>query len=254
MMTPPKTVAVVGFKDSGKTRAVETLVAEFTKRGYRVGTLKHTAENIALDTPGKDTARHRKAGAKATAILHQNAAAIFIDDHVKVGDAVNALGDIDILVIEGFKTLDTHARLLVPREDEDIEKLRNGLEIAAVKIPGSRFSGDTDLPVVQLGDAPRLADLVEEKAYPMLPGVNCHGCGYDGCRSLGEAILGGEAEARQCVRNRVEFTLRVNDEPVPLGGFVQRAFKGMLVGFLRSLKGGGNPRRVEIAFEVEDDE
>ncbi|MCK4583557.1 molybdopterin-guanine dinucleotide biosynthesis protein MobB, partial [Candidatus Bathyarchaeota archaeon] len=47
-MTPPKTVAVVGFKDSGKTRAVETLVAELTRRGYRVGTLKHTAENIAL--------------------------------------------------------------------------------------------------------------------------------------------------------------------------------------------------------------
>ena len=254
MMTPPKTVAVVGYKDSGKTRTVETLVTELTRRGHRVGTLKHTAENIEFDTPGKDTARHREAGAKATAILHQSAAAIFIDDHVKVGDAVKALGDLDILVVEGFKTLDTHARILVPREDDDIPKLRNGLEIAAVKIHGSMFMGDTDLPVVNLADAEALADIVEEKAYPMLPGVNCHGCGYEDCRSLGQAILGGEADARQCVRNSVEFTLRVNDETVPLGGFVQRALKGMLVGFLRSLKGGDNPRRVEIAFEVEDDE
>lgn len=253
-MTPPKTVAAVGFKNSGKTRVVETLVTELTKRGHRVGTLKHTAENIAFDTPGKDTARHREAGAKATAILHQNAAAMFIDDHVKVGDAAKALGDLDYLVIEGFKTLDTHARLLVPTEDTDIEKLRNGLEIAAVKIHGSMFMGDTDLPVVNLADAEALADIVEEKAYPILPGVNCHGCGYQDCRSLGQAILGGEADARQCVRNSVEFTLRVNDEPVPLGGFVQRAFKGMLLGFLRSLKGGDNPRRVEIAFEVDDDE
>ncbi len=254
MMTPPKTVAVVGYKDSGKTRAVETLVTELTRRGHRVGTLKHTAENIEFDTPGKDTARHREAGAKATAILHQSAAAMFIDDHVQIGDAVKALGDLDILVVEGFKTLDTHARILVPREDDDIPKLSNGLEIAAVKIHGSTFMGDTDLPVVNLADAEALADIVEEKAYPMLPGVNCHGCGYQDCRSLGQAILGGEADARQCVRNSVEFTLRVNDEPVPLGGFVQRAFKGMLVGFLRSLKGGDNPRRVEIAFEVDEDE
>jgi molybdopterin-guanine dinucleotide biosynthesis protein B len=253
-MTPPKTVAVVGFKDSGKTRVVEALVAELTRRDHTVGTLKHTAENIEFDTPGKDTARHRVAGARATAILHQDAAAMFIDGHVKVGDAVKALGDLDILVVEGFKTLDTHARILVPQGDDDIPKLSNGLEIAAVKIHGSRFMGDTSLPVVNLADAEALADIVEEKAYPMLPGVNCRGCGYQDCRSLGKAILGGEADARQCVRNSVEFTLRVNDEPVPLGGFVQRAFKGMLLGFLRSLKGGDSPRRVEIAFEVEDDE
>jgi molybdopterin-guanine dinucleotide biosynthesis protein B len=253
-MTPPKTVAVIGFKDSGKTRVVEALVAELTRRGFTVGTLKHTAENIMFDTPGKDTSRHREAGAKATAILHQNAAAIFIDDHVKIGDVVKALGTLDYLVIEGFKTLDTHARILVPRGDDDTPTLSNGLEIAAVKIHGSRFMGDTSLPVVNLSDEEALADIVEEKAYPILPGVNCRGCGYQDCRSLGEAILAGEAQASQCVRNSVEFTLRVNDEPVPLGGFVQRAFKGMLLGFLRSLKGGETPRKIEIAFEVDDDE
>ncbi|MBN2334261.1 molybdopterin-guanine dinucleotide biosynthesis protein B [Candidatus Bathyarchaeota archaeon] len=253
-MTPPKTVAVVGYKDSGKTRVVEALVNELTGRGRRVGTLKHTAEDTGFDTPGKDTARHREAGSKATAILHDNAAAIFIDDHVSVADAVKALGHLDILIIEGFKTLDTHARILVPRKDEDVGKLSNGLEIAAVMITGSGFTGVTDLPMVPLAEASRLADIVEDRSYPMLPGVNCRGCGYDDCRSLGEAILRGEADASQCVRNSVEFTLRVNGEPVPLGGFVQRAFKGMLVGFLKSLKGGDDPRRVEIAFEVQEDE
>lgn len=254
MMTPPKTVAVVGFKDSGKTMTVEALVAELTRRGHSVGTLKHTAENIAFDTPGKDTARHRDAGAKAAAILHQDAAAIFIDGHVPIGDAAKALGTLDYLVIEGFKTLDTHARILVPRGDDDVPRLSNGLEIAAVKIHGSRFMGDTGLPAVNLADAEALADIVEEKAYPMLPGVNCRGCGYQDCRSLGEAILAGEAQASQCVRNSVEFTLRINDEPVPIGGFVRRAFKGMLIGFLRSLKGGEDPRKIEIAFEVDDHE
>jgi len=252
-MTPPRTVSVVGFKDSGKTRVVEALVGELTRRGYRVGTLKHTAENIDFDTPGKDTRRHRDAGAKATAILHENAAAFFVDDHVPVADAVRSLGPLEFLVVEGFKTLDTHARILVPREDADIDKLRNGLEIAAVKIPGSRFSGEGGVEVVELSDAAKLADLIESRAYPMLPGVNCHGCGYTDCRDLGKAILSGDAQATQCVRNYTAFTLKVNGESVPLNNFVRRALTNMLTGFIKALKGGEDAERVELAFEVDPD-
>jgi len=249
-MTPPKTVAVVGFKDSGKTRVVEALVGELTRRGLRVGTVKHTAENIDFDTPGKDTRRHRDAGAVATAILHDNAAAFFLDDHVTIQDAVRCLGALDFLVIEGFKTLDTHARILVPREDGDVDKLRNGLEVAAVKIPGSKFSG---VEAVELSDAAKLADIVESRAYPMLPGANCHGCGYPDCRSLGKAVLDGDADATQCVRNYVAFTLKVNDESVPLNNFTRRALTNMLMGFIKTLKGGEKSERVELAFEVDRD-
>ncbi len=252
-MTPPKTVAVVGFKDSGKTRVVEALVGELTRRGRRMGTVKHTAENIDFDTPGKDTKRHRDAGAMATAILHDNAAAFFLDDHVTIQDAVRCLGALDFLVIEGFKTLDTHARILVPREDADIDKLRNGLEIAAVKIPGSGFSGEGGVEVVELSDAAKLADIVESRAYPMLPGVNCHGCGYPDCKSLGKAVLGGDTEATQCIRNYVAFTLKVNGESVPLNNFTRRALTNMLMGFIKTLKGGEDAERVELAFEVDPD-
>jgi molybdopterin-guanine dinucleotide biosynthesis protein B len=250
-MAPPKTVAVVGFKNSGKTRVVEALVRELTRRGHRVGTLKHTAENIDFDTPGKDTRRHRDAGAVASAILHEDAAALFLDHHLPIHDAVKCLGALDFLVIEGFKTLDTHARVLVPREDGDVEKLRNGLEVAAVKVPGSGFSGGGEVPAVELSDAARLADIVESRSYPMLPGANCHGCGYPDCRSLGKAVLGGEAEAAQCVRNSTAFTLKLNGEPVPLNNFTRRALTNMLTGFIKALKGGEEAERVELAFEVE---
>jgi len=251
-MTPPRTVSVVGFKDSGKTRVVEALVGELTRRGYRVGTVKHTAENIDFDTPGKDTRRHRDAGAVASAILHENAAAFFLDSHVPINDAVRTLGALDYLVIEGFKTLDTHARILVPREGADMDKLRNGLEIAAVKIPGSSYTG-SGVPAVDLSDAAKLADLVESKAYPMLPGADCNGCGYENCRSLGKAILGGDADATRCVRNYEAFTLKVNGESLPLNNFVRRALTNMLTGFIKALKGGEDAERVELAFEVNPD-
>jgi len=58
-------VAVVGSKKSGKTTAVEILVRGLTKRGYKVATVKHIPEtDLTIDTKGKDTWRHAKAGAR----------------------------------------------------------------------------------------------------------------------------------------------------------------------------------------------
>ena len=131
-MTPPKTVSVVGFKNSGKTRVVESLLRELTDRGLMTGTIKHTADNIEFDTPGKDTSRHRAAGAKASAIIHDNASAFFVDEHLSIMDVTNRLGNLDVLIIEGFKSLNTHARILVPIHMGDIKDLSNGLEIAVI--------------------------------------------------------------------------------------------------------------------------
>ena len=79
---PPKTVSVTGFKNSGKTMVVEALVKELSTRGRRVGTLKHTADDIYLDTPGKDTSRHRDAGSIATGILQDNTTALFLEERL----------------------------------------------------------------------------------------------------------------------------------------------------------------------------
>jgi len=252
-MTPPKTVAVVGFKDSGKTRVVEALVGELTHKGYRVGTVKHTAENIGFDTPGKDTSRHRAAGAVASAILHDNTAALFLDTHIAISDAVRCLGPIDFLIIEGFKTLDTHARILVPRGDGDVDKLRNGLELAAVKMPGSAFNSGGHIEVVELSDVAKLARLVESKAYAMLPGVDCQGCGYSDCRSLGKAILSGDADATMCARNLTAFMLKVNGESTPLNNFTRRILTNVLTSIIKTLKGAESIDRVELAFQTPHD-
>jgi len=247
---PPKTVSVTGFKNSGKTMVVEALVKELSTRGRRVGTLKHTADDIDLDTPGKDTSRHRDAGSIATGILQDNTTALFIDERLSIHQVAEKLGLIDILVIEGFKTVDTHARIIVPREDGDVEKLSNGLEIATVKIPGSRYTG----AALTLDDATKIADIVEKKAYPMLPGLDCHSCGYDDCKSMGAALLAGEAELSQCVGYRTDGALKVNGVDVAMGNFVRDIMKNVVLGFIKSLKGGEKARKVELSFEVIDDE
>ena len=75
--TPPR-VHIVGRKNSGKTTLVCELVREFTSRGIRVATVKHTHHHHELDTPGKDSHLHREAGAAAVGILSPQMTAMFI--------------------------------------------------------------------------------------------------------------------------------------------------------------------------------
>lgn len=251
-MSAPRAVAVVGFKGAGKTQVVEALVGELARRGLRVGTLKHASRTHLLDTPGKDTWRHREAGSVASAILTPESGAMFLNHPVGVSDAVERLGSIDIVVMEGFKSLDAVARIVVPRDDEDVEALANGLEIAFSTPSVERRSigekGAPAIPVSRVGD---LADLVETKAFPLLPGLNCGGCGYNSCRELAQAILVGEAEAGMCVNHwRGGVRLKVNDKTVAINPFVNEIIRNVVLGVIRVLRGGEDPRRVELAFDV----
>jgi molybdopterin-guanine dinucleotide biosynthesis protein B len=250
-MSRPRAVAVVGYKDSGKTQVIEALVGELTGRGYRVGTLKHTVEETLLDTPGKDTWRHRQAGARASAIIHEKGAALFIDRNLTVNEAVAELGELDFVVLEGFKYLKNVARIITPRNEGEIEGLSNGLEIAVADTQGTGPSIRSQVPVIPLSRPGELADLVELKAFSLLPGLNCGGCGYDECEGLARAILSGEADAGKCVGlDFGDLCLRVDGETVPLGPFVKEVTRNVVLGLVRSFKGVGEPSRVELALEV----
>jgi len=74
----PRRIHIVGRKNSGKTTLVCDLVSEFTARGIKVATVKHTHHQHELDTPGKDSHKHREAGAAAVGILSPQMAAMFI--------------------------------------------------------------------------------------------------------------------------------------------------------------------------------
>jgi len=77
-LSKPARVHIVGRKNSGKTTLVCELVREFTSRGIRIATVKHTHHHHELDTPGKDSHLHREAGAAAVGILSPQMTAMFI--------------------------------------------------------------------------------------------------------------------------------------------------------------------------------
>ena len=76
-MPPLKRVHVVGRKNSGKTTLIVELVELLTARGLVVGTIKHTHHHHELDIPGKDSYKHRQAGAAPVAILSPGMTAVF---------------------------------------------------------------------------------------------------------------------------------------------------------------------------------
>ena len=245
-----RAVAVVGFKDSGKTRVVEAVVRELRGRGYVVGTLKHTAENVLLDTPGKDTWRHREAGAEATAILHERSAAFFIDKYLTVYETASKLGGLDFLVLEGFKSLGTVAKVILPREAGEVEGLSDGLEIACVDLVDGGLGSEVGVPVFSIDEIGGVVDVIEERAFHLLPGLNCHGCGYSDCREMAGAILAGDSDASKCVvMGSTGISLRVDGEEVLLGPFVQGLTKNVIMGLVKSLKGVEDPRRVELVLD-----
>ena len=63
---------IVGWKNAGKTGLMERLVSEITSRGYRVSTVKHAHHSFDVDHEGKDSHRHRVAGATEVLLASRN--------------------------------------------------------------------------------------------------------------------------------------------------------------------------------------
>ncbi len=103
-------IHIVGRKNSGKTALIVELVDRLTTQGLRVGTIKNTHHQHELDTPGKDSFRHRQAGAHAVGILSPNMNAVFWPqnkvDSVCSRDSrydlfQSLMQDCDLLLVEG---------------------------------------------------------------------------------------------------------------------------------------------------------
>ncbi len=100
-------VHIVGRKNSGKTTLVCELVHEFNERGLKVATVKHTHHHHELDSPGKDSHKHREAGAAAVGILSPHMTALFIPiEREQCGVSRYAqfelqFADCDLILVEG---------------------------------------------------------------------------------------------------------------------------------------------------------
>ncbi|MCA9267760.1 MAG: molybdopterin-guanine dinucleotide biosynthesis protein B [Planctomycetales bacterium] len=105
-------VHIIGRKNSGKTTLMAELVTHLTSQGRRVGAIKHTHHHHELDTPGKDSHRHRQAGAAVVGILSRQMSAVFqpVDENDRAADRYErmlaAFGGCDLVLVEGDSQTD----------------------------------------------------------------------------------------------------------------------------------------------------
>lgn len=114
-----KVFGVVGWKNSGKTGLMERLVAEFVARGLRVSTLKHAHHSFDVDHEGKDSYRHRVAGATEVLLASRNRWALMHElrgeDEPVLDDLLARLSPVDLVLVEGYKR-DRHPKIEAHRQ------------------------------------------------------------------------------------------------------------------------------------------
>jgi molybdopterin-guanine dinucleotide biosynthesis protein B len=154
-------VSIVGKSNSGKTTLIEKLIAELSRRGWRVATIKHNRHGFEIDHEGKDSWRHRKAGAVATVLASPAQIALIEDagkDYELAELAERFIRDADVILAEGYKG-NPHPK---------IEVFRMELRRELLCGPGDNLvalAGDQPLsaavPCFDRNDAVAIADLIE---------------------------------------------------------------------------------------------
>ena len=152
---------VVGWKNAGKTGLMERLVAEITGRGFSVSTVKHAHHSFDVDHPGKDSFRHRDAGAREVLLASGNRFALMHelrgDAEPPLADLLTRLSPVDLVLIEGYKR-DSHPKI-------EAHRAVTGNPLIAPQDPTVRaLASDTpldlDRPVFDLDDTAAIADFI----------------------------------------------------------------------------------------------
>ena len=157
----PPIISIVGKSCSGKTTLLEKLIAELKKRGYKIGTIKHAPGKFDIDEKGKDSWRHRQAGADTVVVASIGKIAMMKnEDHATLDDLEKYFPDIDIIITEGFKKenkpkievfrAERHRKPLCPGDSNLIAFVTNTQQ----KLP---------VPTFGLEETQELADFIEKK-------------------------------------------------------------------------------------------
>jgi len=155
-------VSIVGESDTGKTTLIEKIIPELTRRGYRVATVKHDVHGFDIDHEGKDSWRHKQAGACLTVLSSPWRVAVVEDvekDHDIVELRDRYIRNVDIIVTEGFKR-NSHPKIEVFRADRNGDLISRGdenlLAVAGDKPPQVHvpwFDGNDVVGIVNLIEA-----------------------------------------------------------------------------------------------------
>jgi len=215
-------ISIVGKSDSGKTTLIEKLVPELTRRGYRIATVKHDVHGFEVDQEGKDSWRHKQAGAHTVVISSPNKIALIRDVERDLNlDEIREklIQDVDLILSEGYKK-DVQSKIEIFRKEKH-KKLLSTKEDNLVAIVSNQ-DFNVGVPCFHLEDMKGLSNFIEEEFLKS--------------------------------KKTKEISIKVNGKPIPLSPFVRDILTKTIKGMLSSLKGCDNPKKIEINIEENEGE
>ncbi|MFX0547278.1 molybdopterin-guanine dinucleotide biosynthesis protein B [Roseovarius sp. S1116L3] len=156
-----KVYGVTGWKNAGKTGLMERLVAEITARGHSVSTIKHAHHSFDVDQPGRDSYRHRAAGAQEVLLASGHRIAIMQElrgaPEPELDVLLARLSPVDLVLIEGYK------RALHPKVEAYRAEAGNPLiapDDPSIRAVAADCAIDAPCPVMDLDDTRAIADFI----------------------------------------------------------------------------------------------
>jgi molybdopterin-guanine dinucleotide biosynthesis protein B len=212
-------ISIVGKSDSGKTTFIEKLLPELVRRGYRVATVKHDVHGFEVDREGKDSWRHKQAGAHTVIISSPTKVALIrdVEKDLRLDEIRDKLvQDVDLILSEGYKK-DVQPKIEIFRTEKHKELLCTKEDNLVAIVSDREF--DVGVSCFFLDDIKGVVDFIEKKFL----------------KSKGEK----------------EITLKVDGRTVPLKPFIRDFLLGSIKGMVSSLKGCEKPKKIEIKIEGE---
>ncbi len=159
-------IGLAGWSGSGKTTLAEQLISILTARGRDVATIKHAHHRFDADVPGKDSHRHRSAGAHQVLVTSALRSVLFTEHgtggNPSLNDLLAALAPADIVLVEGFKR-EPIPKIEIYREAVGKAPLWPEDEWIIAAATDTRLGSQTDsAPTItlDLNDATSIADLI----------------------------------------------------------------------------------------------
>jgi molybdopterin-guanine dinucleotide biosynthesis protein B len=163
-MKPP-VFGIAGWKNSGKTTLTCALVAEFSRRGFRVATVKHAHHVFDIDREGADSHCHRRAGANEVAIVSGRRWALMhelLDEaEPTLEEILSRLSPCDLVLIEGYKS-ESHPKIEVRRSAARGDKPLAPSDPTVLAIAADHPIENSGVPVLDLDDVDAITDLISD--------------------------------------------------------------------------------------------
>lgn len=153
-------ISIVGRSKTGKTTFLERMIPVLMNKGIKVATIKHHPHDFEIDIPGKDTYRHKKAGAKTVILSSPGKIAIIKDTEKDLSiEEIRAryVDDVDLLITEGYKKEDMLKIEVYPKKDGIEPVCANDRGLVAI-ITDTPFTAH--VPVFLRDDAESVAEFI----------------------------------------------------------------------------------------------